>query len=491
MADAQPVGGSGRLSERVEQFIFSPLFLGIVVVSGVIARVRQYLSAQSYWYDEAFQVLLIRERSYGEVFGPQSYDQILPPVILWVGRALYDLGGDGELVMRLPAFVAGVVSLFLMLPLARTVVGRPHALWPVAWLAVSRMALTHGSEAHPYTSDMAVTLALLWSAAVVIRRTGERVPWWAVGGLALGAAAGMWVSFPAAFTLAGVSAGLAVKLLRGGTRRGWLAWAAFNALTAASGAAIWWLSARHHYHPNTVEQWGHKGWHGFPDWSSASDILTWLLTRPVEVGNYGNRELGYVLTLFAVIGAVTLVRRSPALFALIVTPFALAVAAALLGKYPLAHRTGFFLLPCLWLLAAEGVRASVGWWERRGWRPAPLGLIFVAWDTVWLAIRIVRPVELADYRGAYQYVHEHRQPSDLVWSEMGVVHDVYYGAGTEPLVRLDFAPAVERARGRRVWLVMFNYQHAWREKLAAEGVVSIPHRVYALDVILVEPKPAP
>lgn len=49
------------------------------------------------------------------------------------------------------------------------------------------------------------------------------------------------------------------------------------------------------------------------------------------------------------------------LLALLVTPFALTVLAALLGKYPLAHRTGFFLLPCLWLLAAEGVRASIGW----------------------------------------------------------------------------------------------------------------------------------
>jgi hypothetical protein len=170
MADAQPVGWSGRLGRRVEQLLFSPAFLVGVLAVGVIARVRQYLSVQSYWYDEAFQVLLLRQRGYGEMLGPQPYDQILPPVILWLGRALYDFGGDDELVMRLPAFVAGVVSLFLMVPLARTVIGSPHALWPVAWLAVCRMALKHGSEAHPYTSDMGVSLALLWCAAVVLVR---------------------------------------------------------------------------------------------------------------------------------------------------------------------------------------------------------------------------------------------------------------------------------------------------------------------------------
>jgi hypothetical protein len=492
MADAQPAGWSGRLGQRVEQFLFSPAFLVVLLAVGVIARLRQYLSVQSYWYDEAFQVLLLRQRSYGEMLGPQPYDQILPPVILWLGRALYDVGGDGELVMRLPAFIAGLVSLWVMVPLARAVIGSPHALWPVAWLAVCRMALTHGSEAHPYTSDMAVSLTLLWCAAVVLTRpNGERPPRWAVGGLGLGAAVGMWVSFPAAFALAGVSAGLAVKLLRSGTRRGWLAWVGFNLLTAASGAALWWLSARHHYHPNTVTQWGHTGWGGFPNWNSAADTFTWLVTRPVEVGNYGNREMGIVLTLLAGIGVMSLARRSLPFLALLLTPFALTVFAALLGKYPLAHRTGFFLLPCLWLLAGEGVRANVSWWERRGWRAASLALVFVAWDAIWLAIRVVHPVEWDDYRGAYRYMHEHRQPGDLVWSQMAVVHDVYYGIGTEPLMGLNFDPAVERMKGRRVWLVVSKHRGDWRERLAAEGEMTIRQRVTGLDVILVEPKAAP
>src|SRR5207249_3457522 len=102
-----PVSDASIITARVARwrdwFRAGPLWWGIVLALGLAALVRQYLFAHSYWYDEAFLILTVRERGYAELLGPQPYNLVIPPVFLWIVRALYELGGDGELVLRLPA----------------------------------------------------------------------------------------------------------------------------------------------------------------------------------------------------------------------------------------------------------------------------------------------------------------------------------------------------------------------------------------------------
>lgn len=493
MGEPPPAGLLARLNRRLGEWLASPAFLIGLLVCGVVYRCRQFFAALSYWYDEAFLLLVVRDRGYADLLGPQPYNLVIPPAFLWMSRALHDLFGDGELVQRLPAFAADLAALFVMIPLARRMVGGAHAVWPVALLAVCRTAVKHASEVRPYTVDLLVAELVLWCSAVLLEpATGRRARGWATAGLGLAAAGGVWLSFPSAFMLGGVSAAGLVRLLRGGTRREWLAWVAFNALTAASAVALWWVDARHMYYPGMIPHW--QGWGGFPDWNSPGEIVKWLLTRPAEVGNYGTREMGWVLTVLAVVGGVTLWKRSPALVALLVTPFVLTVGAALTGKYPLAERTGFFLLPCVWLLAAAGVSGAVGWAERRGWRPALLALVLIVGDLGWLFVRVVQPAEPPDYRGAYQYVREQRQPDDLVWSHMGVVYEAYYGKGVEPLMEYDnFEVVVGKAKGHRMWVVAGDNKPDFMAKkftarLEADGWrVSCPKQVYGLEILLAEP----
>jgi hypothetical protein len=228
---------------------------------------------------------------------------------------------------------------------------------------------------------------------------------WSAAGLGASAAFGPWLSFPSVFALGAASLALAVSFARRGTWRDWFAWAAFNGIAGLSAALLWWFSARHLFHEGLIDHWGHGGWGGFPDWSTPLGIGKWLLGRPVEMGNYGNRELGVILTLLALVGGVTLVRRSRALVVLLVAPFALAMVAALLGKYPLAHRTSMFLLPCLWLLAAAGISGVVTWGRQRRWELAFAGLLLIAWDFTWLVVQVAKPKANLDYRGAYEFVH--------------------------------------------------------------------------------------
>lgn len=484
-----PVGVFTRLNHTLARWVVSPVFLAGVLVVGVVARCRQYFANYSYWYDESFLLLVVRERRYAELLGPQPYDLVIPPIFLWLSRLLFDLFGEGELVQRLPAFVAGIATLFVMVPLANQVVGRVHAVWPVALLAFSNTAVQHGSEVRPYTFDVLVCQLLLWGTAVLLDPLAtKRAKVWATVGLGVVAAGGVWLTFPSAFVLGGVSAAVFVKLLRGGTRREWLLWVGFNALVLASALLLWWVSARHMYYPGMIPHW--QGWGGFPDWTSPAGTAKWVVSRPADVGNYGTREFGWVFTLLGLVGVVRVWKQSPALLVLLVTPFTLATAAALLGKYPLAHRPSLFLMPVVWLLACAGLAGMVEWGERRGWRPAAVGLLLIAWQAVWAGYRFVSPHHMPDYRGAYQSVFAERQPDDLVWSDTRVVFETYYGKEVEPLAHVEHFPTVlEQAKGQRLWVVAADNRPEFAAQMEAGGwsILRRQH-FHGMDVLLGVPK---
>jgi hypothetical protein len=474
---------------RLEQLIASPVLWWFFLACALALRFRQYLFASSYWYDESFLILTIRERDFPQLLGAQPYNLVIPPVFLWLTRGLYVLGGDGELLLRLPAFVAGLLALLLMIPLSRRVVGGPQALWPFALLAVARNVVAHGCEVRPYTFDLLFTeLIVLWTAIIIDPAVSSRTRKWSCFGLGVVALIGPWLSFPSAFVLGGASAALACHLGRHASRAAWGAWLALNALVGLGGLGLWWLSARCMYYPGMLEHWGQHGWKGFPDWYSPGNICCWLLWRPGEIGNYGNRELGIVLAVLALVGGWALAKRARPLLVLLTVPFVLAVASALLGKYPLAHRTTVFLLPCLWLLAGVGIADLVEKARRHGWALASAGLLLVAWDFSWLVVSLVTANPGVDYRGAYQYVHAHQQPGDALWAHMAVVYQTYYGKDAPGLTAADLSTAEQIVSHQRLWAVVGSNRIDLRRQLeSAGGQVVFAHDVEGLSVLLFEP----
>lgn len=478
---------------QLKNWIHSPILWGLFLAFGLAIRLRQYLFAASYWYDEAFLVLAIRERSFAQLLGPQPYNLVIPPVFLWITRGLYEFGGEGELLMRLPAFVAGVVALLLMIPLARRTTGGPHAFWAFALLAASRRAVSHGSEVRPYTLDLlSAELILLCTVMLIDASAKGRRSQWAIAGLGTIAAVAPWLSFPSSFMLAGTSAALAVYAWHHPNRWLWIGWSALSGVTFSSGLLLWWSSGRYLYYEGMIEHWGHKGWRGFPDWQSPIAVAQWLVTRPYEVANYGNRDLGIILALLAITGSVSLAKRSRALAVLLVTPFLFAIVAALLGRYPLANRTTFFLTPSLWLLVASGLGALVQWGGRHGPRLMVVGLLLVGWSSASVGTYLVRPDAGLDYRGAYEFIHARRKAGDAIWSQTAVVYQTYYGKNAPVLKDEEFTNAEQQVSLGRLWVVMGSNRNDLRQRLeSAGGLVTLDHRVSGLQVLLFEPRMPP
>src|SRR5207249_3884507 len=105
------VATPARLLSRLPRLVDARYLLVALVVLGLAARCRQYFSTPSYWYDEAFLMTNVFEKSFVQLIGPLDHAQVAPPLFLWTLRALYVTLGPGELVMRLPAMAASVAAL--------------------------------------------------------------------------------------------------------------------------------------------------------------------------------------------------------------------------------------------------------------------------------------------------------------------------------------------------------------------------------------------
>jgi hypothetical protein len=443
---------------------------GLVLLAvGAAVRMRVFAANHSYWYDEAYLLLNVFARSYRDLVGRLDLNQVVAPGYAWLERLAYDLFGPAEWAMRLPAFVAGLLALAAVAAAGRRVVPAAVAWLPLAFAALSRHAVGHGCEVKPYTLDLAVAAAVLAAVGGVLGRSRR-----AAVGLVAVAAAGPWLSFPSAFALAGAVA--AVALVR--RKLAILA----GATAAASAAAVWWVHGRHQYTPDLAAFWGPGGMGGFPDLRSPLAAAWWPVKAAIDVGNYGTREMGVLLAPLALLGVVSVARRSLPVAVALVVPPVLAAAAAYLGKYPIAQRTGVFLLPGLWVAAALGVAAVVARWPRWG---RLLPVVLLAADVFGTLQFFASPPWYPACREAFAQVRAERRPGDAVWVGHPEVWQVYHPS--EPFLGFPMPPAAWERGFRtagRAWVV---YQPAPGEeslrpeladRLRAAGLAPRTHRRY-------------
>ena len=253
---------------------------------------------------------------------------------------------------------------------------------------------------------------------------------------------------------------------------------------------LWYYSVRLMQYSGMNEHWGHTGaWWGFPDMSSFRGVVSWLFNLLMAIGNYGTRELGIVLHLFGIVGFYKFWQRQPTLAILFAAPYPIAILGALLGKYPLSGRTIFFLLPVVWILAAAGIGGMIEYSRKRGREIAFVGLLLLAWDSPWMLRNLIHPDEKYNYRDSYRYIHEHRQPSDRIFSQMAVVYYTYHGHDEIVLPDDWFDGDMKELRTMRIWVVAGVDRLDIRNQIvAAGGRLAHEHREGAMVVWLFDPK---
>ena len=330
-----------------------------LVAAGIALRLWQYLGASALWTDEATIANNIVGRTVAQLLvSPLAHNQAAPVGFLMIEKLSVTIFGANELALRAYPLVCSVLSLALLWRVSKRLLppgGRPLVLAP---LALAPLLIFYAAEVKQYSSDIALSLALLLVALELSdREASERMTTRYIVGAAIAGAMAVWLSQPAVLVVTGLGGALALGALGTRGRRpvaplAWVivAWAlsaiaatavSINHLTPESqhfmrtfwSDGFWPLSLRH---PSTL---------GWPI-VRISLLLSGQLGIPTSVG--------LACALLAAGGIVATWKHEWRTSLLLAMPLLVALGASAAHLYPLAERLALFLIPSLLQLAAIG-----------------------------------------------------------------------------------------------------------------------------------------
>jgi len=374
---------------------------------GLVARLVRYLLRFPLWEDEAMLATNFLDRGYLDLLKPLNYCQVGAPLFLWGQLTAVKLLGFTEYSLRLIPFVCSMASVLLFQHVAARLLKGTALVLAVGLFAVAYPGIRYASEAKPYGCDLFFALLML-SLLVEWWQNPQRTRWlWGLTGV-IGMAVGY--SYPAVFVGGAVSLIVAYVLWSNrchrGWRRafdelsrvaqpsGWLAWAAFNFVMAASFAVLLLVSRA--FVGDTVQQRmaDEHWWQAFPPLTEPLELLWWLVSThvgPLLAYPVGGPNGGSTLSfLFFVAGVVVLCRRRQRLLlAILLVPLLLNFVAAAMHRYPYGGhvKLGLYDAAAFCMLPAVGITSLLAWYGRRC-RPRARGGVYVVLG-IFLAVVLV------------------------------------------------------------------------------------------------------
>lgn len=441
----------------------------VIVAAGTLLRLRQYLVDRSLWRDEAALVFNVLHRGYLGFTHPLSFEQGTPAGFFVVEKAVTQVFGTSEPVLRAVPLLCGVGTLVLALVLVRRHLDAPTGLIALTLCATSPSLIYFASEVKQYSSDAFVAMVILLAASTTWRRGYDAR---SCAGLAVAGAVGVLCSHAATFVLVGVGLVLVWPLLRpldaGRLRRlvaagaVWVAtWIAVYALfdrnlESNSFLRDFWSAAFLPIPPTSHD--------GLQRWGSALSTFFGMLA--------GNTVLVWLLGPLAVLGIVSLWKRQRGVLAVLVLPWLAVVVASSRDLYPATERLVLFLVPMLAVVVAAGTVVAADWAAKRSALagPAVMAVVLVVCAAVALH-RFGSPQPVEELRPLLEQLHAQARPGDTIYvAETAVpafdyyetrlgLHDVHVVRGSASIsdttgVTREVAPLNGTSR---VWLVTSAY----------------------------------
>ncbi len=400
----------------------------VIILFGIVLRLGQYVANRSLWLDEANLALNIVNRSFVELTLPLSGDQGAPLGFLFIQKMVIEVLGNRDYILRLFPLAAGIIAMLLIYKVADSYVTDSYIedaskLVALGLFAVASPLIYYASEVKQYSSDVLITLLLLFVAYKWFEARSN-VKYFVV--LALVGTLSIWISHPALFIVAGIAFSLT---LDGLVKRDWprLAWLGMLFFVwAASFAVLYFVSLRYLTANTSLADYWSDSFMPMPPWRNViwfPKAFATMLVGPsgVSVGRIGS----IVFLLVFLIGCVSFFFRNWQKALILVMPFAFALLASGLHQYPFSDRLLLFILPLAFLLVAEGVRRVYLVFRKIGPRAA-FGIgsalaVVLLYDSTGFALQnLWHPYMGEDIKPVISYMTQHKLSSDTIY--------VYYSA---------------------------------------------------------------
>ncbi len=338
----------------------------VFITLGVAWRLLRYALCFPFWGDEAYINLSILHRGYRELLDPLEYSQVAPLLFLWIQRAAYTMLGGGEYALRAFPLLAGLAALAIFCRLAWRELEPRSAAIAIGIFAGTYALVRHTCEGKPYAGDLLAATLLVWLGARWLRNLRDPA---GPSAASLAVIPLVWLSYPSVFVAGGISLTLLAVLVvnrRESSRRAWLWWAAYSAVTVASFLLLFFLFAAPHV-TRATGSWLAEYWRdAFPPLSNPLRLLWWLVTThtgPMLAYPVGGQHFGSALTtLLCLAGVLWLVRRRRLGTTLLcLAPALPTFIAAAMHYYPYGGsvRVAIHFAPAICLLAGAGAGALV------------------------------------------------------------------------------------------------------------------------------------
>jgi len=322
--------------------------VGVVLLLGVILRLKQFLIGRSLWLDEAMLALNIVNRDYAGLFKPLEYDQGAPIGFLLVEKTLNLLIGDHEFVFRIFPFVVGIITLYLFYLLLRRTTTSIGLLTGLALFAVSPELIYYSSEMKQYIVDVGVAIALLLLAMPILEsKVGKRnyVYLGLVGILAL------WFSHPALFILAGLGVVLCLQALRQRNKSNMFTIFIVGASWLANLGLLYFVTLQGLSRNTFLLEYWQENFMPLPPWAN----WTWFTSvfRDLLHNQIGISTPAWVAIVIFIFGFIFLIRKNRTYASVLLVVFIFSLIASALRVYPLGGRLSLFLVPLMIILIGQ------------------------------------------------------------------------------------------------------------------------------------------
>jgi hypothetical protein len=386
----------------------------VVIAVGVVLRLGRWIHWRALWLDEIYLANSVVHRSLHDLlFKPLEDWQAAPPGFLTLVHFAKQMFGDGERSLRLVSLLFGLASLPLMLGVARRLLRPTGAVVAVALFVFLGPLIYYSNELKPYSCDVAVSLAITLS----ILRWMEDQTFRRAAVAALVGAAGIFLSYPAVFVLAGVGGVVFLWMRRSGNSAAvrqilaiCLIWAA---VFVAEFVIFVWPITRGEAHPHLVQYWVAQD--AFMPISPVAAIK-WIFRRLDGIAHDpGGMWLDYpdAALVGLIVGAAVALRRRDHLL-LLLAPLPLVLLASAMKQYPFGDRLALFFVPQYLLLIAVAVESL---WTNLAGKTA--GLAILGMILLPSALRaggyLFSPPGREESLPAYRWVADHYKKGDVVY----------------------------------------------------------------------------
>ncbi len=455
---------------------FFQIAILVIILFGIGLRASKYLPDFSMRGDELAVTLNLLHRSAIDLITkPLDYEQAAPFGFILLIKALLTIFGQSEYVLRLVAFAAGCISLFLMQSLLAKSIGRYGSLFALAAFAVSNYLIYYSAEIKPYSSDVLLCLILL---LVFHRQLSKEAGPKDFIVLAASGMLALCFSYPMIFVLAGMGIALCIHFWKDKQRLLWTALAGI--LWIGTFLALYFLLLRHQTQDSyLITFWGNLlSFMPMPPWKDLAWFPKALNGLFFVVAGLGSSLL-LVIPLYA-LGLWRFWKEKKWQWLLALTiPLGLNIVVSGFQKYPFHGRLILYLVPLVFVVLGKGIDFLIGLTRNR----VAANLAFAALTVLLLQTAVPTANSYLfthdylqdDLKPVLSFVKDNKQGGDIIYLYHLIEQPYTYYAPSYDLEDLPVVVGQDNSRsakkyqeelaslprGQRIWF-LFSFVHSTR-----------------------------